>query len=873
MKKSKLLFTILLAVLLFCVFCVVSSAKAPPSGIYAIDETISGKCDGEILNVSDQMEYRLASEREWKKITDTELTGLAAGKYEVRYRATLSEAASESVEVVINEGRKLSVRFYNGEEELYSYYLSYGETLTDIPQVPPREGEKNPEWSITDFSDITTDLSVYALYKSTVYSVLLPVDAEGYSVVATAGNMFVSHGEKYSFRVVIDEGYSRTEDFAIIVNGELFSRSELDEYTISSVFENTVIKVEGVKDITSPDVSLTIGDYSWQKIDQGENILLYTSKDGEIKLSAKDKGSGIDKKYIYISDFQLSVQELQDIYYWEEFEAGMEIPLNTAKFVYVKVTDKAQNVTYVGTDGIIFDNEAPVFNVNEDEIYYGKTSVTVTDVNIDKVYVDGKLASSSFSLIPRDSSYTLSATDKAGNACEITVSVKKAIPDYIIPMDLVATFGQTLEDIVLPLQDNGRFVWSLPLSTSVGDVGKNTFQATFIPNNTSDYQIVSGISITLSVSYYAHELPTGITTENETVSGKKDGAILGLKEGMEYRKDTDSEWIAASSERADGLGAGVYYVRYAATPTYQASAYVEAVIKSGSMLTVTFLVDGELLLKEEVSYGEALENIPSIPNKVGYNHTSPHWDIADFSSITSNITVNAIYVANTYMISFTDSELFSIDDGDLENPVKYGENYSFTIDIPEEYMQGVYFEVTDGETLMLPDKNGVYTLENITSVHNISITGIVKSVTADDIYIDGIYNKTYYAIGDKFVFDAVGAGLDNEEPSVGDERYTPVSWFAYFEGVWTEAPYSAYFTLYKEGDCSLRVEFEREVFDGEKWITYGHNVVKTHDFYVNKLPAGLPSGNSTLSTVISIILITAFTGAFVIWYVLKKKHK
>ena len=222
------------------------------------------------------------------------------------------------------------------------------------------------------------------------------------------------------------------------------------------------------------------------------------------------------------------------------------------------------------------------------------------------------------------------------------------------------------------------------------------------------------------------------------------------------------------------------------------------------------------------------------------------------------------------MISFTDSELFSIDDGDLENPVKYGENYSFTIDIPEEYMQGVYFEVTDGETLMLPDKNGVYTLENITSVHNISITGIVKSVTADDIYIDGIYNKTYYAIGDKFVFDAVGAGLDNEEPSIGDERYTPVSWFAYFEGVWTEAPYSAYFTLYKEGDCSLRVEFEREVFDGEKWITYGHNVVKTHDFYVNKLPAGLPSGNSTLSTVISIILITAFTGAFVIWYVLKK---
>ena len=762
---------------------------------------------------------------------------------------------------------------YDGTTELFTYYLSYGETLTEVPELPKKEGEQNSSWSITDFSSITTDLSVYAIYKSTLYSVLLPIDAEGYSVVATVGNMFVSHGEEYSFRIAFDEGYSPTDDFAVKINGEVLSTRVLDEYTIKSVVENTVITVEGVKDITPPKVNLIIGDYSWQGFDQGERLLLYTKKDGEIKLFVENEGSEIDKKNIYISDFQLSMQELSEIYYWEDFKEGTEIPLNTAKFVYVRVVDKAQNVTYVGTDGIVFDNEPPAFNVKENEVYYGKTSVIVNDANLDKVYVDGKLASSSIALLPRDANYVLSAADKAGNVCEITVSVKKAIPDYIIPMDLVATFDQTLEDVSLPIQENGRFVWSLPLSTSVGAVGKNTFNAAFIPNNTSDYQIVSGIPITISVSYYAHEIPTGITTENETVSGKKDGAILGLKKGMEYRKESGGEWIAVNGERLDGLSAGVYYVRYAATATYQASAYVEAVVKSGSMLTVTFLVDGEILLKQEVSYGEALENIPSIPNKIGYNHTSPHWDIADFSSITSNMTVNAVYVANTYTIAFPESELFTIDDFEFENPVKYGESYSFSIVIGEGYMQGIYFEVTDGEALILPDKDGVYTLENVTSVHNISIKGIVKSVTTDDIYIDGVYNKTYYAIGDKFVFDAVGAGLDNDSPSIGDERYTPVSWFAYFEGKWTEAPYSAYFTLYKEGDCSLRVEFKREVFDGEKWISYGHNVIKTHDFYVNKLPAGLPSGNNTLSTVISIVLITVFTGAFVIWYVLKKKHK
>ena len=80
MKKSKLLFTILLVVFLLSAFCVISSAKAPPSGIYTIDETVSGKCDGEILNVSEQMVYRPISTYEWKQITDTEVTGLAAGK-------------------------------------------------------------------------------------------------------------------------------------------------------------------------------------------------------------------------------------------------------------------------------------------------------------------------------------------------------------------------------------------------------------------------------------------------------------------------------------------------------------------------------------------------------------------------------------------------------------------------------------------------------------------------------------------------------------------------------------------------------------------------------------------------------------------------
>lgn len=75
---------------------------------------------------------------------------------------------------------------------------------------------------------------------------------------------------------------------------------------------------------------------------------------------------------------------------------------------------------------------------------------------------------------------------------------KKAIPEYTVPTDLKATYGQMLSDVKLP----AHFSWQVedPGKTPVGNVGNNTFQVTFTPDDTTNYETVKDINVTVTVS-------------------------------------------------------------------------------------------------------------------------------------------------------------------------------------------------------------------------------------------------------------------------------------------------------------------------------------------------------------------------------------
>ena len=77
----------------------------------------------------------------------------------------------------------------------------------------------------------------------------------------------------------------------------------------------------------------------------------------------------------------------------------------------------------------------------------------------------------------------------------LTIAVSQATPDCTAPDGLTAIYGQTLADVTLP----DGWAWDDAPTTSVGNVGDNTFSAAFTPEDTKNYSAVT-VPLTVSVT-------------------------------------------------------------------------------------------------------------------------------------------------------------------------------------------------------------------------------------------------------------------------------------------------------------------------------------------------------------------------------------
>lgn len=95
---------------LTCDFSIKNAAQGAPK-VQAAAETVNGKRDGKITGVDATMEWRAKGADEYQAVDEgtAELTGLAAGTYEVRYQAKANYDASFATEVTVVAGPKLVV--------------------------------------------------------------------------------------------------------------------------------------------------------------------------------------------------------------------------------------------------------------------------------------------------------------------------------------------------------------------------------------------------------------------------------------------------------------------------------------------------------------------------------------------------------------------------------------------------------------------------------------------------------------------------------------------------------------------------------------------------------------------------------------------
>ena len=100
------------------------------------------------------------------------------------------------------------------------------------------------------------------------------------------------------------------------------------------------------------------------------------------------------------------------------------------------------------------------------------------------------------------------ATGDASADIEFKFVIRKAAPEYEKPEDLTATYGDTLASVTLP----EGWAWESEAGTFVGNAGSNTFTATFTPDDTENYNIVTGVELTVQVA----KATPNVTAEVET---------------------------------------------------------------------------------------------------------------------------------------------------------------------------------------------------------------------------------------------------------------------------------------------------------------------------------------------------------------------
>lgn len=384
----------------------------------------------------------------------------------------------------------------------------------------------------------------------------------------------------------------------------------------------------------------------------------------------------------------------------------------TATIADITVTDK----TYDGTAIVV---EAPAV-----------TGAGLTDVKATLAY---KPANAEEDTYTKDApvnagSYIVKASyagDENHEATDKTASfiISKATPSYTSPADLVATYGQTLEDVELPSGWN----WEDVAVTPVGNAGTNAFKATFTPDDTDNYNTVEGVEVSITVT------PKEITEDMVSLSATE------FTESGEVQKPT-----VVVADLADGTDYTVVYSDE----------------NSSTVGDYTVTVTGQGNYNGTVIKTYAIKAKPVDP--------TPDPDPAP--------------VYYTVILPAVEGVTTDPSAGDYE--VEVGGSFSFRLTLDEEYNESVPVVTTSrGETLTSGAGDGKYVIRNVYSDLTVYIDGIEKNpdpvaneaIEADIVKVWGGSGCLHLRLGTTqpvSVYTFTGSLLRRDEVAVGDARWS-----------------------------------------------------------------------------------------------------
>lgn len=188
-----------------------------------------------------------------------------------------------------------------------------------------------------------------------------------------------------------------------------------------------------------------VGRSSWQTFVNHITFGLFYKDEVTVKAEADDGLSGVASIEYAVSDKAMSLEEVMAITDWTAMpKDGVGVTVEDEKtFVYfIRITDKAGNVTYISTDGAEYDTTCPAIGgIENGSIYHTTQVITVTDKNFESITVNGEPATldSEGKLALNgnlETTYAIHVMDKAGNVTE-----------YIVTMKVIADITDSIKDI------------------------------------------------------------------------------------------------------------------------------------------------------------------------------------------------------------------------------------------------------------------------------------------------------------------------------------------------------------------------------------------------------------------------------------------
>lgn len=206
----------------------------------------------------------------------------------------------------------------------------------------------------TDVAGNTASITISVMK---LYPVVLSSGA-GYTI---HGESLAKHGEDYTFTVEIAEGYSKTSEFMVDVNGRPM-HSDTNRYTYETVESALHITVFGVADITPPEAEITIGRNTFNAFMNTVTFGLFFKKTQTVTVTASDAGSGVASMEYLLSETAFeSAGAITGIWTALDVENGaasFSMKPNQKTFIYIRVTDESGNVTVVNSEGIVLYTDA-----------------------------------------------------------------------------------------------------------------------------------------------------------------------------------------------------------------------------------------------------------------------------------------------------------------------------------------------------------------------------------------------------------------------------------------------------------------------------------------------------------------------------------